>query len=207
MAHYRSLFCRAAGLEHVSRYVPGLILSPHKTLPGIYAWHVWADGTHPRRRAMHEAVLEAAWDADALMPCHRALVAAAHRGRGRAGIRLDGTYAHQDRGLHIWGVPAAWAHGEKRPARDHTVMTAVLATRELIDGVAVVVHQPNHQAEEMAYLQETVRASSAPMDEARGRVFALLPHLRHRQRYRTRTEMAHAIVQPLDAAGQFPQAH
>ena len=170
MAHYRPLFCRAAGFAHVSRYVTGLILSPNKTLQGIHDLHVWEDGTHLSRRAMHEAVFEAAWDAEGLMSSHRAVVAPDHRGRGREVLSLDWTYAHHDRGRHIWGVQAAWDHVQKRPARYQTVVTAVLANRELIDGVAVVVQQPNQQAEEIAYLQETVRASYEQMDEARGRV-------------------------------------
>ncbi|MGF1517274.1 MAG: hypothetical protein ACFCVB_05645 [Nodosilinea sp.] len=33
MAAYRSVFCRDAGFEHISRYVSGLRLSAHKTLP------------------------------------------------------------------------------------------------------------------------------------------------------------------------------
>jgi hypothetical protein len=207
MAHYRSLFCRAAGFEHVSRYVTGLILSPNKTLQGIHDLHVREDGTPPSRRAMHEAVFEAAWDADGLMPCHRALVASDHRGRGREVLSLDWTYAHHDRGPRIWGVQAAWDHVEQRPARYQTVVTAVLANRELIDGVAVVVQQPNRQVEEVAYLQETVRASYEQMDEARGRVLELLHHLLHRQSYRKRTEIAREIVQQLEAEGHFPQAH
>ena len=36
LAPYRDLFCRAAGFDHVSRYVTGLLLSPNKTLQGIY---------------------------------------------------------------------------------------------------------------------------------------------------------------------------
>ena len=156
MAPYRSLFCRAAGFEHVNRYVTKLILSPNKTLQEIHDLHVWEDGTPPSRRAMHEAVFEAAWDAAGLMLCHRAIVASDHRGRGREVLSLDWTYAHHDRGPCIWGVQATWDHVEKRPARYQTVVTAVLANRELIDGVAVVVQQPNRQAEEVAYLQETV---------------------------------------------------
>jgi hypothetical protein len=35
MAQYRDLFCRDEGVEHVGRYVTGLIRSPHKTLQGI----------------------------------------------------------------------------------------------------------------------------------------------------------------------------
>jgi len=91
MVHYRPLFCRAAGCAHVSRSVTGLILSPHKTLPGIHDVHVWEDGTPPRRRAMHEAVFEAAWDAEGLRSSHRAVVAPAHRGRGREVLSLDWT--------------------------------------------------------------------------------------------------------------------
>ena len=207
MAHYRPLFCRAAGFEHVSRYVTGLILSPNKTLQGIYDLHVWEEGTPPSRRAMHEAVFEAAWDADRLMPCHRAVVAADHRGRGREVLSLDWTYAHHDRGRHIWGVQAAWDHVQKRPARYQTVVTAVLANRELIDGVAVLVQPPNRQAEEFAYLQETVRASYEQMHEARERVLELLHHFLHRQSYRKRTELVREMVQQLEEEGQFPQAN
>ena len=36
MAPYREVFCRAEGFDHVSRYVTGLLLSPNKTLQGIY---------------------------------------------------------------------------------------------------------------------------------------------------------------------------
>jgi hypothetical protein len=207
MAHYRPLFCRAAGFAHVSRSVTGLILSPNKTLQGIHDLHVWEDGTHPSRRAMHEAVFEAAWDAEGLMSSHRAVVAPDHRGRGREVLSLDWTYAHHDRGRHIWGVQAAWDHVQKRPARYQTVVTAVLANRELIDGVAVVVQQPNHQAEEIAYLQETVRASYEQMEEARGRVLELVHHLLHRQSYKKRTEIALEIVQQLEQEGHFPSAN
>src|SRR5215510_10947612 len=207
MAHYRPLFCRAAGFAHVSRYVTGLILSPNKTLQGIHDLHVWEDGTHPSRRAMHEAVFEAAWDAEGLMSSHRAVVAPDHRGRGREVLSLDWTYAHHDRGRHIWGVQAAWDHVQKRPARYQTVVTAVLANRELIDGVAVVVQQPNQQAEEIAYLQETIRASYEQMDEARGRVLELCHHLLHRQSYKKRTEIAVEIVQQLEQEGHFPYAN
>jgi hypothetical protein len=61
------------------------------------------------------------------------------------------------------------------------VVPAVLAQRELMAGGAVVVQPPHHQAEERAYLQETVRASYEQMEEARGRLLALLHHLFHRQ--------------------------
>ena len=45
-------------------YVTGLILSPHKTLQGIYALQVESKGGKASRRAMHAAVFEAGWDAE-----------------------------------------------------------------------------------------------------------------------------------------------
>jgi hypothetical protein len=159
MAHYRPLFCREAGFTHVSRYGTGLILSPHQTLHGLYDLQVWGEGVKPRRRAMHEAVFEAGGDAEALLPLHRQVVALAPQGRGREVLSLDWPYAHHDRGPTIWGVQAAWDHVAKRPARYQPVMTAVIANRERIEGVEVVVQQPKRQDEEVMYLQETVQAS------------------------------------------------
>jgi hypothetical protein len=207
LVHYRPLFCREAGFEHVGRYITGLLLSPNKTLQGLYDLHVWEDGAPPSRRAMHEAVFEAGWDADGLMPCHRAVVAPDHRGRGREVLSLDWTYAHHDRGPAIWGGKAAWDHGEKRPSRYQTVVTAVVANRAVIDGVEVVVQQPAQHAEEVAYVQETVRTSYAQMDEARQRVLELLHHLLHRQSYTKRTEIVLEIVQQLEHEGHFPYAN
>jgi hypothetical protein len=45
------------------------------------------------------------------------------------------------------------------------------------------------------------------MEAARGRWLELLHHLRHRQSYKKRTELALEIVQQLAQAGQCPQAH
>lgn len=91
LAPYRDVFCRAEGFEHVERYVTGLLLSPNKTLQGIYDAQVWPGGTPPSRRAMHAAVFEAGWDSDRLLQRHRALVAPEHRGRGREVLSLDWT--------------------------------------------------------------------------------------------------------------------
>jgi len=206
LAPYRPLFCREAGFAHIGRYVTGLILSPNKTLQGIYALQVWEDNTHPSRRAMHEAVFEAGWDADALMPRHRAIIAPAHRGQGRAVLSLDWTYAHHERGRKIWGVKKAWDHVEKRLVPYQTVVTAVIANRTRIDGVEVVVQPPDQSGEEMAYLQETVRDSYAQMTAARERLLELLHHRAHRLAYKKRTEMAVEIVQQLEQEGHFPQA-
>src|SRR5918911_1421416 len=207
LALYRPLFCRDEGFEHVSRYVTGLILSPNKTLQGIYDVQVWGAGEKPSRRAMHEAVFEAGWDADALLPLHRQVVAPAHRGRGREVISLDWTYAHHERGCKIWGVKKAWDHVQQRLGPYQTVVTAVIANPARLDGIEVLVQQPNQQEEELAYLQETVRESYPQMEAARGRLLELLHHRVHRLGYKKRTEIALDIVQQLEQEGHFPQAH
>jgi|SRR5215813_14323860 len=79
---YPELFGRAEGFEHVSRSGMGLILRANKTLQGIYEGQVW-QGNKPSRRAMPEAVFEVAWDAEGLLPRHRAVIAPEHQGRGR----------------------------------------------------------------------------------------------------------------------------
>jgi hypothetical protein len=202
LAPYREVFCRAEGFDHVSRYVTGLILSPNKTLQGLYDAQVWEPGAPRSRRAMHEAVFEAGWAADALMPHHRAVIAGAHRGCGREVISLDWTYAHHERGAKIWGVKKAWDHVAQRLAPYQTVVTAVIA-----NGIEVLVQQPSRQDEELAYLQETGRARYAQMEEARERVLELLHHRVHCLGYKKRTELALDIVQQLEQEGHFSSAH
>jgi len=207
LAPYRDVFCREAGFAHISRYVTGLLLSPNKTLQGIYDGQVWESEHAPSRRAMHAAVFEAGWDAEALMPRHRAVIAREHRGRGREVLSLDWTYTHHERGPKIWGINKAWDHVEKRMALYQTVVTAVVANRACLDGVEVVVQQPNVTEEELAYLRETVQESYEQMEHVQGRLFELLHHRAHRLAYKKRTEIALAIAQQLEEEGHFPQAH
>jgi hypothetical protein len=89
MAPYRDVCCREADFAYISRYVTGLRLSPNKTLQGLYAVQVWEREPALSRRAMHAAVFEAGWDAEALRPRHRAVMAREHRGRGREVLSLD----------------------------------------------------------------------------------------------------------------------
>src|SRR4030095_13230816 len=132
-------------------YVTGLLLSPNKTLQGIYDVQVWEPGASRSRRAMHEAVFEAGWGAAAVMSHHRAVIACEHRGRGRAVISLDWTYAHHERGRKIGGVKKAWDHVAHRLVPYQTVVTAVMAHRTRLDGIEVLVQRPNQQEEELAY--------------------------------------------------------
>jgi hypothetical protein len=104
---YRDLFRRAEGLEHGSRYVSGLIVSPNKTVQGIDANEVW-EGKKPSRRVMHEAVFEAGWDAEELLPRHRRVIGPEHCGRGREVISLAWTLVHHERGPHIYGTTKSY---------------------------------------------------------------------------------------------------
>lgn len=204
---YRDIFYRDAGFEHVSRYLAGLLLSPNKTVQGIYAQQVWPEEQPVSRRAMHAAVFEAGWDSDELMRRHREVVASTHRGRGVEVIALDWTYVHHERGPAIYAVKRAYDHVAGRQSRYQTVVTAVVANADYLDGVAVEVQFPNYQTEELAYLQVTAQENYPDLASARRRVLELLHYHKHRVAYRKRTDIAVAIVQQLEAEGQFPQAH
>jgi hypothetical protein len=206
MAGFRDLFCRKEGCEHLTRYVTGLILSPNKTLQGIYGLQVWNRDT-PSRRAMHEAVFAAGWDSQELMKRHRSHIARDHRGHGREVISLDWTLAHHERGPRIFGVDLAYDSVKKRTSRFQTVVTAVISNRRVIDGLEVIVQEPKALKEEIAYLEETSKDSYTQMEEARTRVLELLYHRQHQLEYRKRTEIAWELVQQLEEEGQFPQAH
>jgi hypothetical protein len=202
---YRDLFRRAEGFEYVSRYVTGLIVSPNKTLQGIYANQVWEEGK-PTRRTMHEAVFEAGWQAEELLPRHRRLIAPEHRGRGREVIALDWTLLHHDRGPHIYGTTKSYDYVERRMGRFQTIVTGVIANRQLIDGIDVRLHVPNVCKEEETYLKATVQASYEQMEQARTRLLELLHHLEHKLAYKKRTEIVVEMVRQLEAEGTFPQA-
>jgi hypothetical protein len=203
---YRKLFGRAEGFEHVSRYVTGLILSANKTLQGIYDDQVWS-GDRPSRRAMHEAVFEAGWDAAGLLPRHRAVIAPEHQGRGREVICLDWTLLHHERGPEIYGVTKSYDYVARRMGRFQTVVTAVVANRDVIDGIELQVQEPSTQEEEALYLKATVQEGYAQMEQARERVLELLHHLQHRLAYKKRTAMVVEIVAYIEEEGHFPQAH
>jgi len=205
MRPYRDLFRRSEGFEYVSRYVTGLLVSPNKTSQGIYAKQVW-EGNKPGHRAMHEAVFEAGWDAEELLPRHRAVIAPEHRGRGREVILLDWTLVHHERGPHIYGTTKSYDDVEKRIGRFQTVVTGVIANRQLIDGIAVQIQEPNVCKEEEAYLKATVQVSYDQMEQARTRLLELLHHVEHRLAYKKRTEIVVEVVAQLEEEGKFPQA-
>jgi hypothetical protein len=204
---YRDLFCRDAGFEHVSRYVTGLLLSPNKTLQGIYAQQVWPEAAGVSRRAMHAAVFEAGWDSEELLPRHRAVIAGEHRGRGLEVIDLDWTYVHHDRGPEIYAAKRAYEHVEGRMSTYQTLVTAVVANADRVDGLALEVQFPNYQAEELSYLNMTAQEDYTDLESAHQRFIDLLHYQKNRLSYRKRTEIAVEIVRQLETEGQFPQAH
>ena len=132
---YRRVFCREAGFKHIARYISGLLLSPNKTLQGIYSHLVFPDGENVSRRAMHESIFESGWSVSELMSQHRQEVSSVHHGRGREVISLDWTLSHHDSSEHIYGAKRAYDYVDKRMSTYQTVMTAAIANPIRIDGL------------------------------------------------------------------------
>ncbi|MGE0827077.1 MAG: transposase [Candidatus Binatia bacterium] len=183
----------------------GLLVSPNKTSQGIYASQVW-DGEGPSYRAMHEAVFEAGWEAEELLPRHRQLLAPEHHKRGREVISLDWTLVHHERGPHIYGVTKSYDYVDRRMAHFQTTVTAVIANRQVIDGLDAQIQVPNLSKEEEAYLKATVQANYEQREQARTRLLELLHHMEHRLAYKKRTEIVVEMVKQLEEEGNFPQA-
>ena len=95
----------------------------------------------------------------------RAVVAADHRGCGREVISLDWTQAHHERGPQIYGVKEAFDYVNRCQSLFQTVVTAVVSNRELVDGLAVEVQQPDYAEAEMEYLVMTGQESYTQMEE------------------------------------------
>ena len=204
---YRELFPRAKGFETVSRFITGLILSPNKTLEGIHSQQFWEEGDAIKRRAMHHGVFEAGWKSEEIMPKHREIVASEHKGQGQEVISLDWTLSHHEKGDKIYGVKKQYDYVEGKMSRYQTVVTASIANREIIDGIEVVVQEPNYEKEELAYLEMTRQESYDQMEKVRERLIELLYYQKNRLAYRKRTEIAVEIVRQIEAEGQFPDAN
>jgi len=78
---------------------------------------------------------------------------------------------------------------ERRRARFQTTVTAVIAKRQLSDGIGVQIQEPRVGKEEEAYLQATGQASYEQMEQARTRRLELLHHLEHKLADRKCTEI------------------
>ena len=166
---YREVFCRASGFDSVSRYVAGLLLSANKTLEGIHAQQVWPEGEVRSRRSMHTAVFEARWNSEGLLSRHREVVSGYHRGQGLEVIGLDWTLIHHERGPRIYATQRAYDYVEGRQSNYQTLVTAVVANAERVDGLAVEVQVPDYGEQERAYLAVNAEQEYQEL-EAAGRV-------------------------------------
>lgn len=206
MEKYRGVFFREEGFEHIKRYVSGLILSPNKTLTGIYDVQVW-EADKPSSRAMHAGVFEANWSSYELVKKHWEITANKYKGKGRAVISLDWTQAHHERGASIYGVTKAYDYVKNRQSLHQTVVTAVISNRERIDGLDTVVQQPSKEKEELAYLAQTTEKTYQEMKQVQERLLELLHFHKHRLEYKKRTEIAVEMVKELESTKQFPNTN
>ncbi len=139
---------------------------------------------------MHAAVFEAGWKSEELMPRHREVVARDHRGKGREVIGIDWTLTHHDlaeirvaaRGPKIFGVKRAYDYVDKRMSRYQTIVTAAIANKEMIDGLEVVVQNPDYQKEELVYLKMTSQQNYESREQVLERLEELLYYKKNRER-------------------------
>ena len=91
-------------------------------------------------------------------------------------------------------------------ARFQTVVTAVIANRQLIDGIGVQIQEPSGCKEEEEYLKATVQRSYAQMEQVRTRLLELLHHMKPQLAYKKRTEIGVEMVAQVEEEGKFPHA-
>lgn len=106
---------------------------------------------------MHAGVFESPWVKESLMARHRAEVAHHYAPQERQVISLDWTHGHHERGSEIFGVKRQYDYVNGRMSQYHTILTAVLANRKRLDGIAVEVQGAKWEAEEWAYPSRQLR--------------------------------------------------
>ena len=79
-------------------------------------------------------------------------------------------------------------------AHFQTTVTAVVANRQLIDGLEARIQEPAVSKEEEGYLKATVQASYEQIEQARTRLLELLHHVEHKLAYKKRTEIGVEMV-------------
>lgn len=206
LKQYRNVFCKEAGWKHISRYINGLLMSPNKTLQGIYSQLVQDGEEKVSRRAMHEAVFEAGWKQAELMEHHRRVISPIHRGKGREIIALDWTFSYHPHSEKIFAAKKAYDYVNRCWSCYQTVVTASISNGQRVDGIAVEVQYPNYEKEELAYLEMTAKENYERMEQVQKRLIELLHYQKNRLAYRKRTEIAVDIVRQLEREGKFPNA-
>jgi hypothetical protein len=104
-------------------------------------------------------------------------------------------------------VTKSYDYVERRIARFQTVVTAVIANRQVMDGIDVVVQRPSRREAEEDYLRATGQERYEQLGQARERLLELLHDLRHRREDKKRTEIIVELVEQLEREGPFPEAH
>ncbi len=206
LKQYRNVFCKEAGWKHISRYINGLLMSPNKTLQGIYSQLVQDGKEKVSRRAMHEAVFEAGWKQEKLMEQHRRVISPIHQGKGREIIALDWTFSYHPYSEKIFAAKEAYDYVNRCWSCYQTVVTASISNGQRVDGIAVEVQYPNYEKEELAYLEMTLKDNYEQMEQVRERLLELLHYQKNRLAYRKRTEIAVDIVGQLEREGKCPHA-
>lgn len=206
LKQYRKVFRKEAGFQHISRYINGLLMSPNKTLQGIYSQLVVDEKKKVCRRAMHEAVFEAGWKYENLMEQHRKVLSSAHRGKGREVIALDWTFSYHPHSEKIYGAKEGYDYVNRCWSCYQTVVTASISNGKRVDGIAVEVQTPKYEKEELAYLEMTAKENYEQMEQIKERLLELLHHQKNKLAYRKRTEIAVDIVRQLESEGQFHHA-
>lgn len=207
LSNVQDVFCREEGFDWVNRSVTGLLISPNKTVQGIYDLLVFpTQEQKPSRRAMHQALFENGWSSDRLITRHHEVIAPDYRGTGRVVISFDWTHAHHERGDRIDVVKKRYDYVEHRQSRYQKVLRAVVSNRERFDGLDAIVQPPSFEREEKAYLEATSKASYPTVNEAIQRVTELLAYDLHRKTYKKHTEMFVEMVQRFEKEGRFPDA-
>ena len=206
LKQYRKVFCREAGFKHISNYINGLLMSPNKTLQGIYSQIVWDEKEKVSRRAMHESIFEGGWKYEELMQQHRKVVSPIHQRKGREIIALDWTFSYHPHSEKIFAAKEAYDYVNRCWSCYQTVVTASISNVSRVDGIAVEVQNPNYEKEELAYLEMTGKENYEEMEQVTERLLELLHYHKNRLAYRKRTEIAVDIVRQLESEGQFPNA-
>ena len=206
LKQYRKVFRKEAGWKHISRYINGLLMSPNKTLQGIYSQLVGNEKEGVSRRAMHEAVFEAGWKHKDLMEQHRSVLSSVHQGKGRAIIALDWTFSYHPYSEKIFAAKEGYDYVNRCWSCYQTIVTASISNGQRVDGIAVEVQSPNYQKEELAYLEMTAQENYEQMEQVRERLVELLHYHKNRLAYRKRTEIAVDLVRQIESESKFPNA-
>ena len=129
-----------------------------------------------------------------------------YQGQGRVVSGIDWTLSHHDRGPKIFGVKRAFDYVDNRMSRYQTVVTAVVANRERLDGLELIVQEPNYQLEELTYLQAKAQENYTSWEQVEQRLLELLHYQKNRLAYRKRTEIAVEMVEQIEKERNFPKA-